>query len=55
MRIGYNACPVPLANVGWGLREGNELDRAVNKCFLSTGETGEFASENLGFDVNPVG
>ena len=26
---------------------------AVNKRFLSTGETGEFASENLGFGHNP--
>jgi len=26
---------------------------AVNKGFLSTGETGEFASENVGFGLNP--
>ena len=31
------------------------LDGAVNKRFLSTGETGEFASENVGFGLNPVG
>ena len=26
---------------------------AVNKPFLSTGETGEFVSENVGFGLNP--
>jgi hypothetical protein len=31
------------------------LDEAVNKCFLSTGETGEFVSENVGFGLNPGG
>ena len=30
------------------------LDGAVNKRFLSTGETGEFASENVGFGLNPM-
>jgi hypothetical protein len=29
-----------------------ELDGAVNKPNLSTGETGEFASENVGFGVS---
>ena len=29
------------------------LDRAVNKRLLSTGEPGELASENVGFDPNP--
>jgi hypothetical protein len=29
------------------------LDGAVNKRLLSTGETREFASENVGFDLNP--
>jgi hypothetical protein len=29
------------------------LDAAVNKRYLSTGETGEFVLENLGFDLNP--
>jgi hypothetical protein len=29
------------------------LDGAVNKRDLSTGETGEFASKNAGFDLNP--
>ena len=29
------------------------LDEAVNKRFLSTGETGEFAGENVGFGLNP--
>ena len=29
------------------------LDEAVNKRFLSTGETGEFASKNVGFGLNP--
>jgi hypothetical protein len=28
---------------------------AVNKRNLSTGETGEFASENVGFGLNPGG
>jgi len=32
-----------------------KLDGAVNKRVLSTGETGEFASENAGFDLNPRG
>ena len=32
---------------------GAVLDGAVNKRDLSTGETGEFASENLGVDSNP--
>ena len=31
------------------------LDEAVNKRDLSTGETGEFASENVGFGLNPGG
>ena len=31
------------------------LDGAVNKSFLSTGETGELAGENLGFGVQPWG
>jgi len=31
------------------------LDGAVNKRNLSTGETGEFASENLGFGPEPWG
>jgi hypothetical protein len=31
------------------------LDGAVNKRNLSTGETGEFASENLGSGLNPGG
>ena len=31
------------------------LDEAVNKRFLSTGETGEFAGENVGFGLNPGG
>jgi hypothetical protein len=31
------------------------LDGAVNKRLLSTGETGEFASENVGFGLNPGG
>ena len=31
------------------------LDGAVNKRNLSTGETGEFASENLGCGLNPGG
>lgn len=29
------------------------LDEAVNKCAQSTGETGEFATENVGFGSNP--
>jgi hypothetical protein len=29
------------------------LDGAVNKRVLSTGETGEFGSKNLGGDLNP--
>lgn len=31
------------------------LDGAVNKGFLSTGETREFASENVGFGLNRRG
>lgn len=31
------------------------LDGAVNKCRLSTGETRELASENVGFGLNPGG
>jgi hypothetical protein len=31
------------------------LDGAVNKRNLSTGETGEFASENVGSGMNPWG
>ena len=31
------------------------MDEAVNKPFLSTGEAGEFASENVGFGLNPGG
>ena len=31
------------------------MDEAVNKPFLSTGEAGEFASENVGFGLNPWG
>jgi hypothetical protein len=31
------------------------MDEAVNKPFLSTGEAGEFASENVGSGLNPVG
>jgi hypothetical protein len=34
---------------------GAALDGAVNKRNLSTGETGEFASENLGSGLNPGG
>src|ERR1035437_6136293 len=30
-----------------------KLNPPVNKRFLSTGETGEFASENVGFGLNP--
>jgi hypothetical protein len=37
--------------VGWHPR----MDEAVNKRVLSTGETGEFAGENLGFGLNPRG
>ena len=29
------------------------LDGAVNKRFLSTGETGEFVTENVGSGLNP--
>ena len=29
------------------------MDTTVNKRFLSTGETGEFVSENVGFGLNP--
>ena len=36
-----------------GLREGTGLDGAVNKRFLSTGETGELVLENVGFGLNP--
>jgi hypothetical protein len=31
----------------------NELDVAVNKPFLSTGETGEFVGEDVGLGLNP--
>jgi hypothetical protein len=31
------------------------LDKAVNKRILSTGETREFAGENVGFDLSPGG
>ncbi len=31
---------------------GAALNTAVNKRLLSTGETGEFVSENVGFDLN---
>jgi len=38
---------------GWAWE--TALDGAVNKCNLSSGETGEFASENLGSGLNPGG
>jgi hypothetical protein len=31
------------------------LNPPVNKRLLSTGESGEFASESVGFDLNPGG
>ena len=40
---------IPFSNLTWP----PTLDGAVNKRNLSTGETREFASENLGSGLNP--
>ncbi len=37
-----------------GLDRGNDLDGTVNKRFTCTGETGEFASENMGYGLNEI-
>ncbi len=42
---------IPFSNLTWP----PTLDGAVNKRNLSTGETREFAIENLGSGLNPGG